>query len=184
MSKYLPNLLTLLRLGLTPVFIILAIYVHNPVSLKWACLVFIIASVTDWLDGYLARKLQQISDFGKLWDPLADKFIVLSALAALVWKAPLNIHWLVFAIILLREVLITILRYALANRKVILPADMWGKVKAILQMAGLILALAVWAWNLYYPPLMTFLVVWFWIVTLVTVLSGYNYLRGTFGNKV
>jgi len=175
--RYLPNALTIFRIVLTPVFIILAIYVHTPSALYWAWIVFVVAALTDWLDGAIARKYNIVSNFGKIWDPLADKFIVLSALAALVWKAPFHLHWLIFAVILLREVAVTIMREVYAKQRIIIPADKWGKLKTVLQMVGIVLCLGLWALNIVPQLVITGSQIWFWVVTAVTVLSGLNYIR-------
>jgi len=90
--KYIPNALTIFRIALTPVFIFLAIVVQTQTALQWAWVVFVIAALTDWLDGLIARKHNIISNFGKIWDPLADKLIVLAALAALTWVSPFRLY--------------------------------------------------------------------------------------------
>lgn len=175
--RYLPNALTILRIVLTPVFIVLAFYIHTETALIWALIVFVVAALTDWLDGALARKYNVVSNFGKIWDPLADKFIVLSALAALVWKAPFHLHWLIFAIIFIREAAVTIMREVYAKKQIIIPADIWGKLKTVLQMVGIVVCLGLWAINFVPQVAVIGSQIWFWIVAAVTVLSGLNYLR-------
>jgi CDP-diacylglycerol--glycerol-3-phosphate 3-phosphatidyltransferase len=175
--KYLPNTLTIFRMVLTPVFIWLAIYVHTTSALQAAWMVFVVAALTDWLDGSLARKYNVVSNFGKIWDPLADKFIVLSALAALVWKAPFALHWLIFVIISIREAAVTVLREVYARKQIVIPADQWGKLKTVLQMVGIVASLGLWAIGINNPKLNALIQGWFWLVMTVTVLSGINYLR-------
>jgi len=177
MIKYLPNALTIFRIILTPVFIWLAFWGTAPTSLYWAWIIFVIAALTDWLDGVVARKHGVISNFGKIWDPLADKFIVLSALAALTWNAPFRLPVIIFVIIALREVTVTILREVNARRQIFIPADKWGKLKTMLQMVGIFLCLSLWALN--YTPVHIIIgsYIWFYIVTLVTVMSGLNYIK-------
>jgi CDP-diacylglycerol--glycerol-3-phosphate 3-phosphatidyltransferase len=175
--RYLPNALTILRIVLTPVFIALAFYIDTSTALFWALTVFVVAAVTDWLDGAIARKYNVVSNFGKIWDPLADKFIVLSALAALVWKAPFHLHWLIFAIIFIREAAVTIMRDVYAKKQIIIPADKLGKLKTVLQMVGIVLCLGIWAVGNIPQFVVTGSQVWFWVVALVTVLSGLNYFR-------
>ena len=179
MIKYIPNALTICRIVLTPVFIWITLYASTTQALAWAWAVFMIAAITDWLDGKIARKYNIVSNFGKIWDPLADKFIVLSALAALTWAAPFKLHWTVFLIITLREVGVTVQREIYARRKVIMAADKWGKLKTVLQMTGSVGCLGCWA--LDYTPIYIINVgrAWFWIVTAVTVFSGFNYLRAS-----
>lgn len=131
----LPNRLTLARLVLTAFFV-----VFLSSSTHWgdvvALALFIIASATDWLDGYLARKLNQMTNFGKLMDPLADKVLVASALICLIPSKENHVGipaWVVI-IIIAREFLITGLRQLAAGQGVILPADNLGKHKTAWQI--------------------------------------------------
>ena len=131
----LPNRLTLGRLFLTVLFV-----GFLTSSTHWgdvvALLLFIAASLTDWLDGYLARRLNQITNFGKLMDPLADKVLVASALICLIPLGALP-SWAVITIIT-REFLITGLRQLAAGQGVILPADPLGKHKTAWQLITII----------------------------------------------
>ncbi len=131
----LPNKLTLGRFVLTAFFV-----AFLSSSTHWgdvvALLLFIIASVTDWLDGYVARKLDQMTNFGKLMDPLADKVLVASALVCLIPSKENHAGipaWAVIVIIM-REFLITGLRQLAASQGVILPADHLGKHKTAWQL--------------------------------------------------
>jgi CDP-diacylglycerol--glycerol-3-phosphate 3-phosphatidyltransferase len=127
----LPNRLTLGRLLLTVLFV-----GFLTTSTHWgdviALILFIAASITDWLDGYLARRLNQITNFGKLMDPLADKVLVASALICLIPLQALP-AWVVIVIIT-REFLITGLRQLAAGQGLILPADPLGKHKTAWQL--------------------------------------------------
>ena len=131
----LPNRLTLGRLVLTVFFV-----VFLSSSTHWgdviALILFILASLTDWLDGHLARRLNQITNFGKLMDPLADKVLVASALICLIPLGALP-AWAVIVIIT-REFLITGLRQLAAGQGVILPADPLGKHKTAWQLITII----------------------------------------------
>ena len=138
----LPNRLTLGRLVLTVFFVgFLSSSTH------WgdviALILFILASLTDWLDGYLARRLNQITKFGKLMDPLADKVLVASALVCLIPLRALP-AWAVI-IIITREFLITGLRQLAAGQGVILPADPLGKHKTAWQLITIIFFLSLLA---------------------------------------
>ncbi|MGC9362123.1 MAG: CDP-diacylglycerol--glycerol-3-phosphate 3-phosphatidyltransferase [Candidatus Syntrophosphaera sp.] len=174
-----PNILTIIRVLLIPVFIWLVFLSQSPHNVAWSLLVFVIAAFTDFLDGFLARKWNVISDFGKIADPLADKLLVLSALAALTWQArsPYELWVWIFVVIAIREVFITILREFHKKKGFIMPADKLGKFKTVLQMAGIIAAFALWAW---YPDLAAELRLaanlWFAAVALLTLYSGLNYL--------
>jgi CDP-diacylglycerol--glycerol-3-phosphate 3-phosphatidyltransferase len=144
----LPNLLTLTRLALIPVFIVLFLRESSPTSALIAAAVFGLASITDWLDGYVARSRQQITDLGKLLDPVADKVLVLAALVVLVEanRAP---GWLVI-ILLAREFAVTALRAVAAIDGQVIPADRLGKWKMVAQTAAVLVlilepALPSWA---------------------------------------
>jgi CDP-diacylglycerol--glycerol-3-phosphate 3-phosphatidyltransferase len=135
-SLNLPNVLTLSRIGLIPVFVGLFLIEPSPFIAVVSAAVFAAASMTDWLDGYLARRHQQITDFGKLLDPIADKVLVLAALVVLVEanRAP---GWLVI-ILLAREFAITALRAVAAIDGHIIPADRLGKWKMVAQTAAVL----------------------------------------------
>jgi CDP-diacylglycerol--glycerol-3-phosphate 3-phosphatidyltransferase len=176
-KKYIPNALTILRLILTPVFLWLVFYAQFETAIIWAWITFVVASLTDWLDGMLARKFNVISDFGKIIDPLADKLIVLSALAALTWKDPIRLHWLIFVIIAFREVMVSVMREVLVKRLIILSADIWGKLKTVLQMVGIVFSLGCWAAGYTPAWVIQVSVIWFWMVAAATILSGLNYIK-------
>ena len=137
-----PNKLTVGRLILTVFFV-----AFLSTSTTWgdvvALALFIIASLTDWLDGYLARKLNQTTNFGKLMDPLADKVLVASALVCLIPLGALP-AWVVIVIIT-REFLITGLRQLAAGQGVILPADPLGKHKTVWQLITILFFLTLLA---------------------------------------
>ncbi len=130
-SMNLPNRLTIGRLILT-VFFVAFLSTETHWGDLVALLLFILASVTDWLDGYLARRLNQMTNFGKLMDPLADKVLVASALVCLIPRGALP-AWAVIVIIT-REFLITGLRQLAAGQGLILPADPLGKHKTAWQL--------------------------------------------------
>jgi CDP-diacylglycerol--glycerol-3-phosphate 3-phosphatidyltransferase len=142
----LPNKLTFGRLILTAFFV-----AFLSSSTHWgdvvALLLFIIASATDWLDGYLARKLNQMTNFGKLMDPLADKVLVASALVCLIPSKENHVGIPAWAVIIIitREFLITGLRQLAAGQGVILPADHLGKHKTAWQIITIIFFLTLLA---------------------------------------
>ena len=177
MIRHLPNYLTVFRIILVPVFLYFLFLTKIPARILIALIIFIVACFTDYLDGMLARKMNIISDFGKLMDPLADKLIVLSALAGLCWLPPFRISIVIFFIILVRELVITILREVYQKKGVVVPADFFGKLKTVLQMAGIIVAFVFWVFINPVPPLVILIInIWFWFVALITVLSGFNYI--------
>lgn len=136
----LPNALTVLRLVLVPVFVLLL--AHGGTAQRWwALAVFVVASATDQLDGAIARARGQVTPFGILLDPVADKALTLGAFATL--SALGEISWWITAVIAVRELGITALRAVLLRRSII-PASMGGKVKTTLQMIAIILYLLPW----------------------------------------
>jgi len=139
----LPNTLTLARIALIPVFIMIYYLPWN-----WthgaAAVIFFVASFTDWLDGYLARKLKQISPFGAFLDPVADKLLVASSLLILVGEH--NIHWITLPAIVIvgREIVISSLREWMAElgRSASVAVNLVGKIKTCAQMVALFLLIA------------------------------------------
>jgi len=136
MSMNLPNKLTIARIVMIPLFVIALLINNNPARII-ACIIFCIASFTDFLDGYIARKYNLVSNFGKLMDPLADKLLVASAMIVMVQTGDLA-AWIVI-LILAREFAITALRSLAASEGSVVAASNLGKIKTNFQMFGLIL---------------------------------------------
>lgn len=134
----LPNKLTLLRICLIPVFVILMLSQVSNFFLI-SCIIFIIASITDFLDGKIARKYNLVTDFGKFMDPLADKLLVLSALICMI-EYDLVAGWMVI-IIVARELTVSILRAIAADNGKVIAASGGGKIKTTSQMIAIILLL-------------------------------------------
>lgn len=184
MAKYTmntPNKLTILRIVMIPFFVFFFEMASWQYSYLLALLVFAAASFTDWLDGYLARKNNLVSDFGKFMDPLADKLLVTAALIAFVEL--LNVPgWVVFLIIA-RELAITGLRTIAAGKGIVMAADKWGKVKTVSQMVwicyGLLMGFCFYglsirgseAWGMYLA-----FQIGMAVVLCTTLFSGGNYL--------
>ncbi|MDD4844034.1 MAG: CDP-diacylglycerol--glycerol-3-phosphate 3-phosphatidyltransferase [Anaerotignum sp.] len=135
----LPNKLTMLRVILIPVFLVVLFLVPAPMNRYIAVVIFIVASLTDFLDGYLARKWNLVSNFGKFMDPLADKLLVMAALVSLVQLGDLP-SWVVI-IILAREFAITGFRTLAMEANIVMAASWWGKVKTTVQMLMIIVVL-------------------------------------------
>ncbi|MBV1905582.1 MAG: CDP-diacylglycerol--glycerol-3-phosphate 3-phosphatidyltransferase [Pseudomonadales bacterium] len=137
----LPNLLTLVRILCVPIFVVVYLI---PGAYIWAAAVFTIAAITDALDGYLARRWEQTTAFGAFLDPVADKLIVVSALALLIGSY--NSVWMTLPglIIIGREVVISALREWMAemNRRGLVRVSWVGKVKTVLQMISIIILAA------------------------------------------
>src|SRR6056297_743561 len=160
----LPNKITVARIIMVPIFI----WVLLSGMQKWriiAAVIFIIASITDFLDGYLARKYGLITDFGKLMDPMADKILVASALIALVQVGRISV-WPV-VIILAREFLITSFRSLAASKGLVIAASIWGKIKTNTQIFAIILLLLT---NSRYADAVL------WVSVASTILSAVDYI--------
>ena len=134
-DKSLPNKLTMSRVIAIPVFIALFMLGYRYIS----AVVFVLASVTDYFDGKLARKYNIISNFGKLMDPLADKMLVIAALMLLTETK--EIHFLCTLIVVLRELMISSIRLIALEQNIVIAASIWGKLKTSTQMIAIILLL-------------------------------------------
>ncbi|MFB2897200.1 CDP-diacylglycerol--glycerol-3-phosphate 3-phosphatidyltransferase [Aerosakkonemataceae cyanobacterium BLCC-F50] len=160
-----PTWITLSRLLGLP-FLLYGLH-YPSTSSRWICLViFLIAAGTDWLDGYLARKLNQVTDLGKFLDPLVDKLLVLGPLLALIELGQIP-AWGVF-LILARELAIAGWR---VNQTKISGANIWGKLKTVSQILAIALLIAPLPanWQVYS-------VVAFWICVVLTLISGIIYV--------
>lgn len=134
-----PNKLTVLRFILVPFFLVAAYYEKNQSMMIISTIVFSIASITDFLDGYLARKYNLVTDFGKFMDPLADKVLVAAALLFLIQVERVE-AWLV-VIIISREYAISIIRAIAATNGKVIAASGGGKAKTVTQMMAIIMLL-------------------------------------------
>jgi len=179
-----PNVLTVLRLFLTAIFIYF-LYQNTLASILLATLVFTLASLTDYFDGYLARKYNAITDFGKVMDPIADKFLILSAFYLF---ADMQIFpfWM-FVIIAIREIGITVLRLMAVKSGTVLAAEKSGKLKTVLQITAISIILLYLIFNqmdvantdwlnsilaVFYPLIFLMMV----LVVFVTLYSGMTFL--------
>lgn len=150
----LPNWLTTIRMFFVSVFVVLY-YIGFSGWNYWAIAVFIIASITDILDGYLARKYHCVSDFGKLMDPMADKLLVLAALIVILDCGKIE-AWVVL-IIIGREFLISAFRMVAASKGVVIQAGWIGKVKTIVQDIGSVVILLNGAWFIFAGKIILYL---------------------------
>ncbi|MBD2609285.1 CDP-diacylglycerol--glycerol-3-phosphate 3-phosphatidyltransferase [Scytonema hofmannii FACHB-248] len=161
----LPNWITFSRLLGIP-FLLYGLYNPAP-QLRWVCLaIFLVAALTDWLDGYLARKLNQISELGKFLDPLVDKLLVLAPLLVLIELGRVP-AWGVF-LILGRELAIAGWR---VNQTTITGANIWGKLKTVSQIVAIALLIAPLPQVWQIPTLVAF-----WLSVALTLISGAIYL--------
>ena len=167
----LPNKLTLLRICLIPVFVILMLSQVSNFFLI-SCIIFIIASITDFLDGKIARKYNLVTDFGKFMDPLADKLLVLSALICMI-EYDLVAGWMVI-IIVARELTVSILRAIAADNGKVIAASGGGKIKTTSQMIAIILLLI--GANYSNSQIVFVGTIAMYIATIFTLYSGIDYL--------
>jgi CDP-diacylglycerol--glycerol-3-phosphate 3-phosphatidyltransferase len=132
-----PNAVTFLRAALVPlVLVLLAVGDELPAARWWAFAVFVGAALTDTFDGWVARRIQGVSAFGALADPLADKLLVVGTLASLALFA--EVPWWVVGVIAGRELVVTALRLLVVRRAgVVVPATVWGKVKTVAQIVAI-----------------------------------------------
>lgn len=206
------NKITLTRIAMIPFFLYFAsqsMYIFDkdttahtmiptfvfPTATVVALVLFCVASFTDFLDGYVARKYNQVTDFGKFVDPLADKLLVSSALILFAEQGAIA-GWMV-CVILARELIITSLRVVAANKGRVLAATWTGKVKTCVQIGGIIV---IYLYYIAFPSIGLGDPMWLmppqyiqqlpesiqmfsvvsvvgWVITLVTIYSGWDYLR-------
>ena len=162
----LPTVFTFGRIVLIPVFIF-TVYQH-PV---FGAVIFGLASITDFLDGYLARRSGDITKFGIILDPIADKFLVIAALIVLVDMERLPI-WIAIAIIV-REVLVTGLRVAAFSKDMLIPAEMGGKIKTVTQIVAVLCLILMG--SIFDIDLHDVGIVLIWITLVLSVISGAQY---------
>jgi CDP-diacylglycerol--glycerol-3-phosphate 3-phosphatidyltransferase len=164
-----PNVLTVIRILLVPVLVVALLKKTSGGDLL-AAIVFAVASVTDAIDGWLARSRNWVTTFGKLMDPIADKLLIVAALIALVSLNRLE-AW-VAMVIIAREFAVTVLRVAAgAGQGVVIPASAWGKIKTAVQVAMVMVLIAV-----HGRPVWVDLLVY--VTVAITVLSGADYFFG------
>ena len=181
MLKKIPNILTIGRIIIVP-FFVLAFYLPGFYGDLTACVLFVIASFTDFLDGMLARMMGEESKLGELLDPIADKIIVATALILLVMSGTIRHYEVIAAIIILtREILISGLREFLARGQIKLPVTNLAKLKTFLQMVAITLLLTGETGNkiLNFQDYnaQTIGIVLLWLSAFLTLYTGYEYLR-------
>jgi CDP-diacylglycerol--glycerol-3-phosphate 3-phosphatidyltransferase len=174
----LPNAITVVRIFLVPLLVVVLLTKFEGKQILGVrhelvgAVIFAIASLTDWLDGYLARRRKQITTFGQLMDPLADKLLVTAAFVSIV-QMGLAPAWMV-AVILGREFLVTVLRGIAVSRGVVISASYLGKIKMAAEVTTI---LALILGNEYMPRLFILGIVALWISLITAVVSGVDYYR-------
>ena len=166
----LPNKLTILRVILIPFFVVFMLFDITGAADKWIALViFCVASLTDLLDGKIARKYNLVTNFGKFMDPLADKLLVCTALICLTSMNRLNV--IVVLVIIAREFIISGFRLVASDNGIVIAASYWGKFKTVSQMALIIVLIMDLGgvWNVVGTVLT-------WVALLLTVVSLIDYI--------
>ncbi|MEQ2370667.1 CDP-diacylglycerol--glycerol-3-phosphate 3-phosphatidyltransferase [Blautia sp. CLA-JM-H16] len=165
-----PNKLTVARMILVPFLVVFMLTGWGGDANRWICLaIFIVASVTDWFDGHLARKYNLITNFGKFMDPLADKLLVCSAMICMIETGKLP-AWVVI-IIIGREFIISGFRLIAAENGIVIAANYWGKFKTVSQMIMIILLM------LDFGGIFTVLTqIFIWLSVALTIISLLTYI--------
>ncbi len=176
--RQLPNAITIARIPLAVIFFVLLLvggtYGLDDIVVRWiAAVLFIVAISTDWVDGYLARRYEIVSDFGKLWDPIADKLLTGAGFIGLAVLGELN--WWLVVVILIREWGITIHRLMVAKEHVVAAAWM-GKVKTAVQAVALSWALLPLHVVIGLEPWVLVTAILMVVVLILTVASGIDYI--------
>ncbi len=175
-----PNYLTILRIILVPIIITFTccnfgpiLYystlpnteVNQPFYLSWilAGILFIIASITDFLDGFLSRKYNWVSDFGKLWDPIADKILINSILIIFAGANPnraMTVYFIIPVLMIIRDTIVDACRMYAASKGIVVAANIYGKIKTFTQIIAIALIYFLYAWNFAYASSN----IWWWLV--------------------
>lgn len=178
----LPNILTYARIVAVPL-VVLCFFVEGRLQSTdtarwWAVVIFVVASVTDFFDGYLARVWKQTSNIGRMLDPIADKLLVSACLLLLAADGTIA-GWALWAaiIILCREILVSGLREYLASLKVSVPVSRLAKWKTTVQMFSIVFLLAGPAGDKVIPYATEFGLVMLWVAAILTLWTGWDYFR-------
>lgn len=164
----LANKLTLARIFLVPVYALVFLYTDWMIA---ALVLFIVAAMTDWVDGYVARNYKMVTDLGKFMDPLADKLLTLTAFVLFTHFGYLNPLWVI--IIIAREVIVSVFRAVAASKQVVIAASAYGKIKTVLQFSTIIVVHLYLILNRPFDLLYWLLV---GAMVLMTIVSGVDYV--------
>ena len=174
----LPNLLTISRIAIIPVVLIL-IYIPGDLSKLIAAIIFLLACITDYLDGYFARKLSQTSSLGRFLDPIADKLLVAGVITVLVSKDVITgVSVIPALIILFREILVSGLREYLAELQVPVPVSKLAKWKTGIQMFAL--GFLIFDGAMHSADVIYIIgIAGLWVAAILTIITGYDYLKAS-----
>lgn len=180
----LPNKLTILRVIMIPLVMCFYMIEAIPYGKIVALILFVLAAITDFLDGYIARKYNLVTDFGKFLDPIADKLLVASVLFMIAIDGTIPNPWgvIVVTIIMSRELIIDAFRLIASTKGIVLAADIWGKAKTMVQCwtmpLCILLAFFEQCTNVGGAGLLTYQIICYVLIglsTVLTVISGVNY---------
>lgn len=173
----LPNLLTLFRIALIPA-LCATLYVPGHTG-DWLALgLFLIAALTDFLDGWIARRYSLQSGFGRMLDPIADKLVVATCLMLLVAQEIIVLpHLLAAIIIMCREILVSGLREYLSTLQIRMPVSVLAKYKTVIQMTAIGFLMSHEAGVALLAPAHTIGIVLLWVAAVLTLITGYDYMR-------
>lgn len=168
------NKITMIRVFLVPIFMVL--FMIDNAACRWAALgVFILASITDAVDGHVARKYNQTTTFGKFVDPLADKVLTTAAFLILMHYGRMDV-WAVM-IVLTREFMVAGVRLVAAGEGNVVAASMWGKLKTVTQMVAIVVAMILMSFDKFLGvPSIILSEILIWISVVFTIVSGIDYL--------
>lgn len=169
------NVVSIVRILMIPAFMIAALC-GAPSGDVWALVIFLVASVTDWVDGYIARKYNQVTTFGKFLDPLADKLLVAAAILVLVSRGIMGS--VPAMLVIAREFVVTSLRIVAMGEGIVIAAQKSGKIKTFIQIIGIALLftpIAGISAGILGASIGDIAV---WLIAAVTVVSGIEYFRG------
>ena len=168
------NIISIIRICLIPVFIAVALISGIPYNDYIAVAIFIIASITDWIDGYIARKYNQITTFGKFLDPLADKLLVIAAALVLIERGDMGS--VPAFIIVARELIVTSLRIVAMGEGIVIAAQKSGKAKTFIQMVGMVALFIPWVRDISLGVLTVGDII-VWLMAAITLISGIEYFK-------
>ncbi len=174
-SLSLPNLLTVLRILAIPVIVILVLPPGGGILRSLALVIYILAAITDFLDGFLARMMNETSPLGRMLDPIADKLLVAALLIAFAFDHTFSLFDLIPALaILLREIFVSGLREFMGTQNVIMPVSMLAKYKTTVQLIALGICMA----EPMAPELRLISDAVLWLAAVLTIWTGWNYWQG------
>ncbi len=186
--KSIPNILTVLRLLACP----LLIYLFEISNNLWALIIFVLACLTDFFDGYLARKGNFKSNFGKVLDPFADKILIITMLVSILVFTSLNeiaYVYIAFYIIIVREIVVSLLRFNLTDENKSIDVNIFSKYKTFIQMISIVLFIVVFVLEDYADIMKTFIlsdmkliifissVFFIWLSAFITVITGIQHFK-------